>query len=260
MSSLEFDLIDALNAEAATLPDEAIDRLRRVDYRPRTRRWARARIAGGAGVGAAATAGVVAALVLGGAAPAYAGWTAQPSAGGTSPPSAVERRCVLQIDSLPGPQPDWSPMVTDTRGPYTLVVGQAGADQATCLTGPSLIAVSVTGSAGQVMMAGSSNAAPGSGHHTTVVGSGSMRVFTPSPSAPIDQVAQRTLVSSQGAYAVIDGHVAADVTGVSLTLSDGSTVAATVANGWFLGWWPSAQSAVSAAITTPGGTTTQDLT
>ena len=259
MTRLEFDLIDALNEEAARVPDEVIDRLRRVDYRPRTRRLSRARILGGAGLSAATTAGIVTALVLGGATPAYAGWTAQPSAATTAPSSSVDQRCLSRLASLPGSQPGWAPVVTDTRGPYTLVVEQAGSAQATCLTGPALTAVSVTGAGGRVTMVTTAGS-PAPGTPFTMGGSGSLRVFTPSPSAPIDRVEQRTLSSSEGAYAVVDGHVAADVTAVTLTLADGSTVGATVANGWFLAWWPSAQSAVSATITTPGGTTTQQLT
>lgn len=261
MTSLEFDLIDALAAEAATVPDEAVDRLRRIDYRPRTRRLTRGRVTGGVGVSAAATVAMVSAAVLGGAAPAYAGWTARPSAGGTAPPGAVAERCASQLGALPGPRHDWIPAVTDVRGPYTLVVDEAGHIQATCLTGPSLTAVSVTGSGGRLVMVGSANGEHADGERTTAVGSGSARVLTPSASGPIDRISQRTLsVSGRGAYAVVDGHVAADVTAVSLTLADGSAVEATVADGWFLAWWPSAQTAVSAAITTPGGTITQDLT
>ncbi len=59
------------------------------------------------------------------------------------------------------------------------------------------------------------------------------------------------------AYSFADGHAGDGVSAVTLILDDGTNVQATVANGWFVAWWPSAQNVKSAELTTPAGTTTQ---
>jgi hypothetical protein len=62
---------------------------------------------------------------------------------------------------------------------------------------------------------------------------------------------------SGGAYSLAEGRTGADVTGVTLTLDDGSTVQATVGNGWFVAWWPGSHVVKSAELATSSGTTTQ---
>jgi hypothetical protein len=60
-----------------------------------------------------------------------------------------------------------------------------------------------------------------------------------------------------GAYSLAEGRTGVDVTGVTLTLDDGSSVQATVGNGWFVAWWPGSQVVKSAELATSSGTTTQ---
>lgn len=258
MTPLETDLANALTAEANSVSVEAVDRLHRAEYRPRTRRVRGVHVLGG--IGASATsAGVATALLVGGASPAYAGWSAHPAAAATAPTEAVADRCAAQLGRLPGPGLAWKPVVTDTRGPYTLVVYQAGAGEAICLEGPKLTAISVTSGGGRRTATGST-IGQASGHHASGMTSGGTSVSVPSASAPLDRISQLTVATSdQGPYSVADGHAAADVSAVSLTLSDGISVAATVADGWFVAWWPSAQQAVSAQLTTPNGTVNQPI-
>jgi DNA-directed RNA polymerase specialized sigma24 family protein len=46
---------------------------------------------------------------------------------------------------------------------------------------------------------------------------------------------------------------------VTLVLDDGTKVQATVANGWFIAWWPGSHQLESAELTTPAGNATQKL-
>jgi hypothetical protein len=53
------------------------------------------------------------------------------------------------------------------------------------------------------------------------------------------------------------GEAGSSVLSVSLNLSDGTSVVATVQNGTYAAWWPSNASVVSASVTTAQGTNTQ---
>lgn len=54
------------------------------------------------------------------------------------------------------------------------------------------------------------------------------------------------------------GQTGADMTAVTITLDDGTTVEATTANGWFAALWPDSVRAKSAQVTTTSGTTTRE--
>jgi hypothetical protein len=55
---------------------------------------------------------------------------------------------------------------------------------------------------------------------------------------------------------LVDGPTGAGVTAVTIERSDGSSVQATVANGWYLAWWPGTVTATNAEVTTASGTST----
>jgi hypothetical protein len=55
---------------------------------------------------------------------------------------------------------------------------------------------------------------------------------------------------------VVDGRVGAGVSAVTIERSDGSSVQATVTNGWYLAWWPGSVTATNAEVTTASGTST----
>jgi hypothetical protein len=61
------------------------------------------------------------------------------------------------------------------------------------------------------------------------------------------------------ALTMVDGPVGAGVTGVTITRSDGSSVQATVKNGWYLAWWPGTERAVTAQVASAAGTHTQSF-
>lgn len=61
-------------------------------------------------------------------------------------------------------------------------------------------------------------------------------------------------------YTTLVGRVGPDVTGVSVTASDGTAVVASVSSGWFVAWWPGADGAdpESRPVTVTAGTTTAE--
>ena len=119
----------------------------------------------GALAGAAATTGaVVSAVVFGSAQAAFTGWSPSPallvSAGQTS---TADTACQAQI-GVPGSAAGdgRSPVATDVRGPFTLVIYQDGGADASCLTGPSITVVSrSSGSGGSMTVSGSVTGAIG---------------------------------------------------------------------------------------------------
>jgi hypothetical protein len=221
---LESELRAALRERADQVPAASIARLSHLDYRPRTRRL-RQPLAIGALASAAGTAGAVAIAISlsAGASNAFAGWSPRPTPAAPDQLAAASADCQTQspIAGLPL-------RLADTRGPFTFSVYANSTTSSTCIKGPTFTAVA-----------------------------------TNSTSAPISVPAGRILLSSShasnrgGAYSWADGRAGDGVSAVTLTLDDGTTVQATVANGWFVAWWPSSQSVNSAAVTTPSGTSTQ---
>jgi hypothetical protein len=259
--SLERELRAAFAERAEDIPAQAGERLRRIDYRPRAYALS-PRAAIGAGAGLAATGGAIVtiAALSAGAAPAFAGWTATPTAPASGETASALAQCTAQLGGQGGgqsglPTDGWQPLLTDTRGPLTALVLQSGGATATCISGPSFASTAGTPEGG-----GSFNT-----EHKLGVAAGSNPVSSvsalpPGGAGPISQASQQQLTANGQAYTFVQGQVAAGVTGLSLTLSDGSTVQATVADGSFVAWWPGSATATSAAVTSATGTTPQQLT
>jgi hypothetical protein len=55
------------------------------------------------------------------------------------------------------------------------------------------------------------------------------------------------------------GQAGSAVTGVTLSLSDGTQVVTTVGNGYFTAWWPSDATMLSADVTTAQGTVSESI-
>jgi hypothetical protein len=126
------------------------------------------------------------------------------------------------------------PVLTDPRGSFTWVI-LASSDArtyASCISGPSLTAVSASGSR------------------------------TPL-SAPAGQVAlsssSQTRTPDGASYSFAEGRTGSGVTAATLVLADGTHVQATLQHGWFAAWWPSDQTVSSTLVTTASGTTTERL-
>jgi hypothetical protein len=219
---LEDDLREALADRAARITPEASARLRAIDYHPRAPRLGSRRAVGALGAlglsGAAAVAGAV--ILLGSnAAPAFAGWTRTPTAPVPGQLAAAQDHCTTNSGT---------PVLTDTRGPYTASVY---ADGSTCLDGNGI----------EISSDGGGGATPG-------VAAGKIALNGAGESD-----------SNGHALTMVDGPVGAGVTAVTITRSDGSSVQATVKNGWYLAWWPGGERAVIAQVSTANGTTAQSF-
>jgi hypothetical protein len=216
---LEQDLRGALADRAALITPEASARLRAVDYRPRSR-WLPSRPALGAlGVTAAAAAAAAAILLGSSAAPAFAGWTASPTAPVPGQLAAAEQVCGTGAGT---------PVLTDTRGPYTASIY---ADGSTCVAGNGITISS------------------------SRAGGGTSSI----PAGTIELNGAGESDSEGHALTMVYGPIGAGVAGVTITRSDGSSVQATVKNGWYLAWWPGTERAVTAHVTSASATSTQSF-
>ncbi len=272
-TELENEVREAMAMRAGALPSGVVSRVRAMDYRPRRRRTpAMAGVLAGA-----ATAGTVVAVVVGGGAPAaYAGWSATPTSAAAPSPSAAAS-CQDQLSAThDGPQGavaplgsgTWQNVLTDVRGPFTVALFQNDGAYAACFTGTSFTEVNQISSAGNAgasaesgsvsvhSQTGSAPAGDGqspSGGFTSVSVSGTS-------SGDLQNVVQTHLSTpADGPYTLVDGRTASGVTGVTLVRDDGQDVVATVADGWFVAWWPDSTDTTSAQVTTASGTTTEAL-
>lgn len=254
MSRLEDDLRKALAEGAPEVPTAVAERLRRFDYRPRSPRFGAALAAGGA-VGMAATAGAIISIVgLGaGTQPAFAGWSASPTVPASGQTAAAEAACLARVPNTsdaeraradgtahapvmeallkitPG---EWRTVLADTRGSSTMILLEAakGQAQASCLSGASA--------------------------SEAVMGVGPVGAQTGSVAAGQAQVVSTGSQSVNGhQFSDTEGRVGTDVTGVTITLNDGTHISATVANGYYAAWWPGSRQPVSQEVATSSGTT-----
>ena len=242
IEQLESELRSAFRARADELPSGAGARARARNYRPRTRDR-RPPVAAGVLATAAAAAAAVLFIDLGPRTPtAFAGWTRVPTHASAAQLDSAKASCQARLASAPAPPAnapkaaslsdfkDLTPVLTDSRGPFTFVI-LAGPDaSASCISGPQFTSLSGT------------------------------RASTDLPTAPAGKV----LVSSEyhtaragNAYSFVEGHAGDGVTAATLVLDDGSHVSATIQNGWLVAWWPGSAQLVSAEVTTASGTTTQ---
>ncbi len=234
--------------------------MRSSNYRVRSRRLSPLLTIGGLASGA--TAGAIAAVVLvGGAQPAFAGWTATPTTPSTAQSTATADSCQSSLTNAPSmsgvQSASWQPVVTDVRGPFTVVLYDQGTAYATCFTGPDFTLINRnTSSAGMASVSGNSV-----GQSSGALGGRSVVGIQLLSGGDVNHVEVSHLDSStDGPYTLVDGQVDADVSAVTLELSDGSSVQTSIEDGWVLAWWPGDQDVTSAQVTTASGTTTQPLT
>ena len=253
-SQVERELRLALAARAADLPPDAISRLLAAEYRPRS---GRGRPALAAGVVALLAALVVAVSLvgLGTEAPrAFAGWSATPTVATGDQARRAEEACRPGLPSSRAieraretaagrheswpvgdiPAGAWHAALIDTRGPYTVVlfVGPHGSAELTCLSGREPVRASMSGSSS------TATPPPVPAGHVTTVSSGS-----------------RTTRPDEGSqhFSELVGRTGPGVTSVVVRLHDGTRVQATVANGWFVAWWPGTQRGTANEVTTARG-------
>lgn len=223
MTQLETDLRAWMHERAGDI-DPSPDLLA-VDYRPRTRRLPRARLALGGGLAAAVAAGLAAVLTFaGGAGTAFAGWTAVPTTPTAAQLAAATAYCTANV-----PDPGLPLAVSDTRGPFTVRVYSDGATDNFCTVGPAF-----------------RNASGWTSSPPVAPAPGKLFLWT-----------DHTFTSDAGAYGSMIAQVGPDVSAAQLTLNDGSEVTASVQNGWAIAWWPGTRHLVAAHLTTPTGARTQ---
>lgn len=258
------DLEEAIRAtlagRAAGVPADAVARVTGAGYRPRTARVSRRLTLGGL-AGAATTGTVAAVVVLGGSQAAFAGWTAAPSSA-VSPGqlSSAVNSCDDSLSSMPPPvgagggSAGWTTVVTDVRGPFTVLVLHDGDRYASCFNGPDFTVVSSSGD-GTSTFGVASGSSSGGGQ-----GQSSVSILTGSAGGGVPSLQVAHLISSgNGPYTLVEGRADVGVTGVTLVRSDGTDVVATVADGWVLAWWPGTQGVTAADVATAGGTATETL-
>ena len=259
----------AARADIVVRPD-AIDRLRNVDYRPRGRRM-RVPVTLGvlAGTAGAATA-AAAVLVVGSATPAYAGWSPVPTDSATSPAPSAAASCQNQLSTMPGPggssstasssgSGSWESVLTDVRGPFTVALYQNGDEYAACFSSSSFTVINEVESSGSSGRSSVSMGASASGSGSPSEATSGTSVSS-TATGDLNQVLQNHLTTSNdGPYTLVDGRTKSGVSAVGL-VEDGQDVVATVADGWFVAWWPGSDSATTAQVTTATGTTTEALT
>ena len=214
---LERDLREALADRAERITPEASARLRAIDYHPRSRRLPSRPVLGAVGLSGAAAAAGAAILLGSSAAPAFAGWTASPTAPLSGQLAAAQQHCGTGAGT---------PVLTDTRGPYTASIYANGS---TCVAGNGI----------------EISASSGGGATSSI------------PAGTIELNGAGESDSDGHALTMVDGPVGAGVTGVTITRSNGSSVRATVQNGWYLAWWPGTERAVTAQVATASATSTQ---
>lgn len=120
-----------------------------------------------------------------------------------------------------------SPVLSDTRGPFTLFVYSSGGIGATCVIGPSVSLASSTPD-------------------------------TDLPAAGQVAATDSAYGDDKGnSFSVSIGQTGSGVTGVTLVLDDGTDVVASTGNGWYSAWWPGISGIQSVEVTTASGTATE---
>ena len=220
--------------------------LRAIDTKPPRKR----RVVALAGTTAVATGVATGVLTMGAGAPyAFAGWSAEPSAPAPGQLQSAQSVCQGRLDQAVSNQPaNKQPPARQPSnrslpsGPFTAVLSD--------VRGPFTTSIFSDGSSGSALCL----AAPGATSLRWVVGG------APVPGAGAIAVDQVSFLARDGqTYTLAEGRTGSAVTGAILQLADGSTVTATVGDGYFLAWWPGAEGIDSATLTTVSGTVTQLL-
>lgn len=221
MTKFETDFRVALHERAARV--HASPALLSTDYRRRVRRLP-ARAAIGGGLATAAGAVALAVSFTGGASNAFAGWTRQPTTASKAQLADADAYCTQNegFSGLPV-------QLVDARGPFTFEIRSNGASNDFCTLGPDF-----------------SNSSGWQASPPVTPPAGQLFLWT-----------DHTSTDSGQPYTFMIAQAGDGVSAANLTLGDGSSVTATVDNGWVVAWWPGTAHVASAQLTTPSGTQTQ---
>ena len=225
---LETQLREVFAQRAREVPAQACARLDHRDYRPRSPLRLPGLALGGVAALAALAAITLSILELGaGTERAFAGWTPAPTPPTSGQISRAKAACKEDMATPTATDGPWQTVLTDTRGPYTIVLLADAKGHANCLIGPGL----------------SPHAAIGG-----VEGSSSGTHFV-APAGQIDVSSYGfSRASDEQPYMYVSGRARSGVSALTFVLDDGTRVVASVVRGWFLAWWPGTQRTISAQV------------
>jgi hypothetical protein len=223
-------LRDALADRADVFPYvAATNRLSRIDYKPRYGPRLSARMLGAASVSGTAVIAAVVALIttVGGSPPTAYGWSPAPKALTPAQVRAVAHSLHVRAAGCSGP--GGSVVLVDVRGPYTYTLYVRNPDVTICVNGveggsgglPSNDSIPATRTRNVLNTYGTINKHPG-------------------------------VISPYGFVEI--GQAGVDVRSVTMLLSTGTKVQASLEHGWYLVWWPAKEGHSKQLIITTSGT------
>ncbi|MER6511455.1 hypothetical protein ABT158_31880 [Nonomuraea sp. NPDC001636] len=178
-------------------------------------------VAGGVAAGVAAA--VLLPGVFGGGS-AIAAWTATPHTVTGDRAAEAQEKCLDHAQDAArrttGRELGFRPVVTEGRGPWTLVYVNDGSSR--------LAEISCLFRDGGIAAAGGSTPGPGA------------RPLPPVPPGSARAALGAVVSSGEESVRIVTGRVGAGVAGVELSTEAKGTVTATVTGGYFAAWWPDA--------------------
>lgn len=220
MTEFETELRTWMEERAARV--HASPRLLGAGYHPRRRAPSRTVIGGGLAIAATALTAVL--TLAGGASNAFAGWTARPTTATPAQLAAAKGYCHRNMSQKGLPL-----KLTDTRGPFMILIYANAASNDFCSVGPSFRNTSAWTSSPPVRP----------------------------PSRKLFLWTDHTATIEGQSYGSMIAQAGVRVVAATLILDDGSKVTATVSHGWVAAWWPGAHHVATAHLTTTTGTQTQ---
>ncbi|GIG22107.1 hypothetical protein Cch01nite_28310 [Cellulomonas chitinilytica] len=167
--------------------------------------------------------------------PAFAGWRADPTSADPAALAANSDECARLGGDLPGvPDGPVRLVLSELRGPYTFTVLYTGDWLRYCLVGPTLRFANATDPDGTTGFVAGDGSQQGSGSVTADADG----LRDPAPGELTLATAGTFADDAGDAWSTVLGRVAPDVTSVRVTLTDGTTVDATAADGVYAAWWP----------------------
>lgn len=224
LTDAERERADATFARILATPSD--DDLSSDPVRPR-RRWSRLLVPVGLVGGAVA----VPALLLGGS--AFGSWTPtpQPLTGAAAAKAATTCRAIFAV-----PNQGEQVVIAERRGGWTYVLLAGPQAEATCLMPEGLVDQEDPASATREGFMGSYDSVPGEAPipaRNGIIGYGGVG------SVPTN--GRWHFGDDEEWVSYVDGYVGSDVTGVTVHTPVGTDVEASVSNGRFAAWWPSAK-------------------
>ncbi|MBE1582952.1 hypothetical protein ACFPOI_59035 [Nonomuraea angiospora] len=191
-------------------------------------------------VGGGIAAGIAAALLLPGVfggGSAMAAWTATPHTVSGDRATDAQEKCLDHAQDTAkrttGRELGFRPVVTEGRGPWTLVYVNDGSSH--------LAEISCLFRDGDIAAAGGTTPGPGA------------QPLPPVPAGSARAALGSVVSSSEESVRIVTGRVGAGVVGLELSTEAKGSVTATVTGGYFAAWWPDAPTTEERENASPRG-------